>query len=83
MLKTIESLKEDLFENMYEYYKNYISSLQYERLIEELKENDCDTEEEYLDLLLETDPIDWYIMNFGKDDFYNMIETCGYEIPTK
>ena len=72
-------LKDDLFEAMYESYGSYIEDLKYEnRLEEELKENNCEDEDEYLELLTEEDPIEWYIMNFGKEDFYNMIKRCDY-----
>ena len=74
-----ERLKDDLFEIMYESYRNYIEDLKYENTFEkELKENNCEDEDEYLELLTEEDPIEWYIMNFGKEDFYNMIKRCDY-----
>ena len=72
-------LADDLFEIMYESCRNYIEDLKYEnRLEEELKENNCEDEDEYLELLTEENPIEWYIMNFGEEDFHNMIKTCDY-----
>ena len=72
-------LKDDLFEIMYNSYTNYIEDLKCGNTFqEELKENNCKNEDEYLELLTEEDPIKWYIMNFGKEDFHNMIKTCNY-----
>ena len=74
-------LEDDLFEIMYESCKNYIEDLKYENTLEEeLKENDCEDEEKFLELLTEEDPKEWYIMNFGEKDFYDMIKTCDYII---
>ena len=74
-------LEDDLFEIMYESCRNYIEDLKYENTLdEELKENNCKDEEEFLELLTEEDPAEWYIMNFGKKDFYDMIKTCDYII---
>ena len=74
-------LEDDLFEAMHESYRNYIEDLKYENTLdEELKENNCEDEDEFLELLTEEDPTEWYIMNFGKKDFYDMIETCDYII---
>ena len=72
-------LKDDLFEIMYNSYTNYIEDLKCGNTFqEELKENNCKNEDEYLELLTEEDPIKWYIMNFGEEDFHNMIKTCNY-----
>ena len=72
-------LADDLFEIMYKSCKNYIEDLKYENTLdEELKENNCEDEDEFLELLTEEDPKEWYIMNFGKKDFYDMIKTCDY-----
>ena len=72
-------LKDDLFEIMYNFYTNYIEDLKCGNTFqEELKENNCKNEDEYLELLTEEDPIKWYIMNFGEEDFHNMIKTCNY-----
>ena len=72
-------LEDDLFEIMYESCRNYIEDLKYENTLdEELKENNCKDEEEFLELLTEEDPKEWYIMNFGKEDFHNMIKRCNY-----
>ena len=74
-------LEDDLFEIMYESCKNYIEDLKYENILdEELKENNCEDKDEFLELLTEEDPTEWYIMNFGKKDFYDMIKTCDYII---
>ena len=74
-----ERLEDDLFEIMYESHRNYIEDLRYENTLEEeLKENNCEDEDEFLDLLNEEDPKEWYIMNVGEEDFHNMIKTCDY-----
>lgn len=41
------------------------------RLEEEMAEAECETEEDYLEYLNSgyDDPIEWYIDNFGADDF--------------
>ena len=76
-----ERLDDDIFEIMYESCKNYIEDLKYENTLdEELKENNCKDEEEFLELLTEEDPKEWYIMNFGEKDCYDMIKTCDYII---
>lgn len=51
----------------------YIYDIKYEegRLEEEMLEAECETEEEYLEYLNGQweDPIEWYIFNFGEEDF--------------
>ena len=46
------------------------------RLAEEIKENNCNSEEEYLQLLNDNynNGIDWYIDNFGMKEFSNIVE---------
>ena len=46
------------------------------RLAEEIKENNCNSEEEYLQLLNNNynNGIDWYIDNFGIKEFSNIVE---------
>lgn len=41
------------------------------RLAEEMADAECETEEEYLEYLngQYEDPIEWYVDNFGADDF--------------
>ena len=56
-----ERLEDNLFEIMYESYRNYIEDLKYENTLEDaLKENDCEDEDEFLDLLSEEErKYDW------------------------
>lgn len=51
----------------------YVEDIKYEegRLEEELEENGCADEEEYIDFLVNQwdDPMEWFIDNFGADEF--------------
>lgn len=68
---------EDAMRESWEYYIEDIKcesscNEAYEsRLEEELAEYGFETEEEYLEHLMETydDPIEWYVDNFGAEDF--------------
>ena len=70
-----------------EYYFNYINDIrdeesvyeEYEtRLDEEMDEAGVETEEEFLDCLIDDagNSIDWYIDNFGEEEFKSVCEEC-------
>ena len=79
--------KEWFDEYLEEYYSNYIDDIrdvkaiyeEYEtRLDEEMDEAGVDTEEEFLDYLIEDagNSIDWYIDCFGYEEFNAVCEDC-------
>ena len=79
--------KEWFDEYLEEYYSNYIDEIRYEEsgykeyetmLDEEMDEAGVDTEEEFLEYLIEgaDDSIDWYIDNFGYEEFKSVCEEC-------
>ena len=70
-----------------EYYLDYINDIRDEeasyeeyksRLDEEMDEAGVETEEEFLDYLIEDagNSIDWYIDNFGYEEFKSVCEEC-------
>lgn len=72
-------LNEDFFKSYYkESYENYIEDIKYEdgRLEQELKESNCNTEEEYLQYLLSNvkNYAEEYIFEFGKNELNNLIK---------
>ena len=79
--------KEWFDEYLEEYYTYYIDDIrdeeanyeEYEtRLDEEMDEAGVETEEEFLDYLIEDagNSIDWYIDNFGYEEFKSVCEEC-------
>ena len=79
--------KEWFDEYLEEYYSNYIDEIrdeesgyeEYEtRLDEEMEDAGVETEEEFLSYLIEDagDSIDWYIDNFGYEEFKYICEEC-------
>lgn len=67
--KMVEWFEDAIVEMM----ESYVEDIKYEegRLEEEMEENGCETEEEYIDFLVEVagDPIEYYIDNFGAEAF--------------
>ena len=68
-----------------DYYTSYIEDIRYEesdyegyesRLAEEMNDAGVDTEEEFLECLIESagDPIEWFKDTFGMEEFTNTIE---------
>ena len=79
--------KEWFDEYLEEYYTDYINEIkdeeadyeEYEsRLDEEMGDAGVDTEEEFLEYLIEgsDDSIEWYIDNFGYEEFKSVCEEC-------
>ena len=77
---------------MRESYECYVEDIREEssfnneyenRLEEEMAENDCDTEEDYIEHLMNSykDGVEWYKLNIGEEDFSEMVRKyCSLDI---